>query len=1025
MKKFTSVGIAALVCLLWVAPLSAQDTDPTPPPSASTEIFDYSLLKDKVILNLFKDALDQGRMYPTPAEFEAAGFNYLDIEFVRSHTRLRPAMIEKNKQLNPELYEKRQLFMNIPMGVGKILGGYPSSEFRNDVFSMWNYTKLFGSWNHSLFQAPGVWIDAAHKNGTDIMSGIKFFESWTPGSGAGEYADLITTKNEDGSFTYAEPLINCLMFFGSDGINYNWEDNSYDNEDVVAFHKTLYKLAAEKGFDNFHIAIYTSSAILNARNVEALFGTTETGKTTDLMLNYAGGDFSYNMGSSVQTAESNMGTADGLYAGVWIVTMDRSWSRLNADEDSKRCGICLWGEHDQSRFMSYNMGNDAMEFQSNYQKLLERTFSGGNRNPQNLPPINDEGNNWTKEGDKEPLSTFCGLATFVPERTAIQGDLPFTTYFNLGNGERYNYKGKKTFGSWYNMGNQDIVPTYRWLVYNADTKNVSSDIQPEFTNEDAYMGGAALRLFGNAVSAGTDVVLYRAKLHVAHGEPKVKIAVKQGTPVQGTQASGLSVILKKLDNDQWYEIPVGDTQGPEWQEKELPMTGFGTGDVIEYIGLRVKGSSPVYNMLVGKLELSDNRIAAPAPIKTGSLVAEVKEETTRSLSLKLNWAVDGTGLNAARADYGLIYNDEANIDHFEIMYKNGADGKISEIARSSSWTGFTGNIKFEGHDDEPYIGVRAASIDMKTYSPVEWLKIERSDSPNLPVYKDLLYCESYMPSTSAGADVARERRFLTLFKTEGADQNINYSTQTQPQPDGSQYYDATDNVMKVSQGQTITLTFRAYDTTPLDKQNGLRSCFGKAYMDFDQSHSFEPNGDEMLFNLGTFEAQTPAFETQDNTITYTIPADAAVGPSRLRIVFSDAWMPHPGPCGETVKGFSIDFGVEITGNNPSRPVAPDFHDQGEADEPDRVRDDNPNNPPQSIETAQAYAGFSTCYPSPADNVIFFNDVEKAWVYTLNGQLVKFATGNPQSLDVSDLSSGMYIVKMQYNNVIRSQKLYKK
>lgn len=32
-------------------------------------------------------------------------------------------------------------------------------------------------------------------------------------------------------------------------------------------------------------------------------------------------------------------------------------------------------------------------------------------------------------------------------------DLPFTTHFSLGNGERYNYKGKKTFGSWYNKDN--------------------------------------------------------------------------------------------------------------------------------------------------------------------------------------------------------------------------------------------------------------------------------------------------------------------------------------------------------------------------------------------------------------------------------------------------------------------------------------------------------------------------------------------------------------------------------------------
>lgn len=84
--------------------------------------------------------------------------------------------------------------MNLPGGIGKGNGGYPSALFNNDVYSMWQYTHLFGSWNHGFFQAPGSWADAAHKHGTDIFSGIKFFESWTPGSGDATYAALISEK---------------------------------------------------------------------------------------------------------------------------------------------------------------------------------------------------------------------------------------------------------------------------------------------------------------------------------------------------------------------------------------------------------------------------------------------------------------------------------------------------------------------------------------------------------------------------------------------------------------------------------------------------------------------------------------------------------------------------------------------------------------------------------------------------------------------------------------------------------------
>ena len=83
------------------------------------------------------------------------------------------------------------------------------------------------------------------------------------------------------------------------------------------------------------------------------------------------------------------------------------------------------------------------------------------------------------------MSTFAGLASWIPERSAIDGKLPFSTYFNTGAGEVYTYKGKKTAGSWYNMSNQDIVPTYRWLVYDGNTTNVSDKVQPEFTYEDS------------------------------------------------------------------------------------------------------------------------------------------------------------------------------------------------------------------------------------------------------------------------------------------------------------------------------------------------------------------------------------------------------------------------------------------------------------------------------------------------------------------------------------------------------------
>lgn len=1005
---------AALLCCLGFLPqpLAAQSTTS---PTASTQIFNFDPFSDSNMLALFYNALQAGRKYPTAAEFEAAGFNMTDIEFVRSHVRPREIYVDQAKQLVPSLYPTRKLWMNVPSGDGKTVGGFPSSNYSDDTFSMWNYTAVFGNWNHGLFQAPGAWTDAAHRNGTDAYSGIKFFESWTAGSGDEAYSKLISEKNPNGTYKYAEPLINLLMYFGTDGINYNWEDGSWDNADVVAFHQALYKAAEARGFKNFHVGIYTQVSSLSDRNVNSLYGTKANGKTADTFLNYSGGDFTGSLGSSVLTAESNFGNADGLYAGVWIVTMNRAWSTLNQGgysdvtsqqkEAAKRINIVLWGEHSNSRFWSYNRGTTSSEIQNNYQKLLERAFSGGNRNPANRPEVNDEDNNWEQDGTKEPLTSFCGLAEFIPERSAITGKLPFCTYFNLGNGDRFNYKGKKTFGSWYNMSAQDVVPTYRWLCYRSLTTDVDNSLQPSFTHNDAYMGGSCLNLLGTPTSDGTDIVLYRTHLTVGN-TPEARIAVKWDEGIAGANPTNLSLLVQIEGTDDWLEFPVGNTADRQWQENVVTLKGISNGDVITRLGLRVKGTTThPYNLLVGELKITEGATAAPAT--PTELTAEVKEETSRTLSVKLRWNIDAVA--ATRAGYGLTYNDEGNIDHFEVVYKNGEEGRVSVIGVTSSWADYLANKFFEDDEDgTPYFGVRSVSTDLKSYSPITWIEVPRAAAGTVPTYHSSDYCTSQINKAADGYATAIVERYITDFTTTGADQNLDYHA-TAPQPDGTQYVDATSNVLKVHQGQKVKLHFKAADFG-----DGLEWCIANGYVDLNQSKSFETDGDELLFDLGTVRKATNDFQSTGVDKEFTIPADAAVGKSRMRIVFSDAWFAHPGPCGLTAKGFSIDFGVEITGTNAQRPTLPDYHDSGIADEPENMTTDG-------IQTRQQ-EGFSQAFIGR--DAITLNQVDKAWIYTADGRLVTFAAAAPQSIGIRSLAPGTYIVKMQRGALIRSQKFVK-
>ena len=994
MNKKSTMKMLMLAGLLCGAPstMSAQ----TNTGSTSTTIYDFAGFSDQTLLNLFASALEKGRKYPTTQELKDAGI-YDEIEFVRSHVRKRQ-ILDREDRLVSNTYKERDLFMNIPSGAGSTIGGYPSKDFASDNFSMWNYTNLFGSWNHGLFQAPGSWADAAHKNGTDIMSGIKFFDT-TGGRGghATGWVDFIKTKNTDGTFKYTRPLIHLLQFLGMDGINYNFEARGYDDSEVIKFHQSLYQYANQVNFDNFHIAIYTFYSSLTNYNTEALFGKNNV-KTSDLMLNYASSDFSYNMASSVQEAKRSMGTAKGLYAGVWIVGMDRGWNRLD-NGDAKECGLCLWGEHAQSRFWSYNTGGNAQERMSNYQTLLERGFSGGKRNPADRPSVSNYGHNWEWSGTTPPLSTFAGLASWIPERSAINGKLPFSTYFNTGAGEVYTYKGKKTAGSWYNMSNQDIVPTYRWLVYDGNTTNVSDKVQPEFTYEDSYTGGSCLKLTGKGTASSTDIVLYKTNLTGTSGAIKAQVAIKTGKDTPAN--SNLALIVRLKNSNEWKEFDVNGTTDSKWVEHTVALTGLSSTDVIDRIGLRVKNVDEQYKLLVGKLAIVDDYTVAPQGVK--DLTIQVKEENKSSLSVKATWAL------SSATEETVVYNDDANVDHFEVLYKNGENGTVSEIGRTSQWATYIGDIELK-ESDKPFIGVRSVSKDLKTYSPVEWKEIPRSTYASLPEKKNNPYGEPELDMSADGYKTAQQVRYVETFTTEGGSTNINY---TAPGPKGgTNYVDATNgNLLTVNQGQTITIKIKGHEG-----QDDLRFCFGRAWIDLNGDYKFEPgtiaeNGEE-LFTIGELRKGVVANVNPGQTISVTIPSDAKKGKTRMRIVFSDAWFKGSLlPTGKFNKGFAIDFGVEITGNNPERPTPKSTRDEGTAEQPEGL---------SSSTSITSFAGEASALVQTSKDLKFSN-VEKAWIFGVDGSLVK-VLDNPQQYEIKSLPKGIYLVKMLNNNVIRTQKV---
>ena len=561
------------------------------------------------------------------------------------------------------------------------------------------------------------------------------------------------------------------------------------------------------------------------------------------------------------------------------------------------------------------------------------------------------------------------------------------------------------------MSSQDVVPTYRWMVVKPETEVASTDVQPSFTNEDAYTGGAALRLKGVNNATATDVVLFKTNLTPSKGKVVAKVAIKTGK--EGNNDSKLSLIVRV--NGAWKAYALGNTENANWTEKKVELNDITAGQKIERIGLRVKDSDADYNVLVGKLELNDDVTATPANVK--DLTVQVKEETKNSLSVKAVWGIDkDPGQNPT------VYNDEANIDHFEILYKNGENGKVSEVGRTSQWATLVPNIQFTSVDDKPFIGVRSVSTDLKTYSKTLWIAVPRAQQSELPEAQEEGYGTVELDNAAAGADVAKRIRYVKKFQTEGGSKNIDY-TANGPAGNETNYVDATSQELEVAQGATVKVKIQGYEATQIKDQSNddLRYCMGKAWMDFNGDKQFNPenlsenpNEGECVVFFGQVRKGVPAQVQQLNEYTFKVPEDAKPGQSRLRLVFCDAWFQGGlTPTGKFNKGFAIDFKVTITGSNAARGAKADTHDKGVADEPELLEGGSTN-------IISANVGGASQLTVVSGKVVFEN-VERAWVFSTDGQTVKSLV-NPKSFNTNELPAGVYLVKMQNNNVIRTQKI---
>lgn len=678
--------------------------------------------------------------------------NYQDENFFISRVPLKTRFINEKTQANKNLNEdnNKNLCWCSPIGeMTKRWGPMPRYNFDGDNFNMWQYINIHANWSNSWFRVPGAFNDVAHRNG--VRTGCLYFIDWgeqvNATSNAGKMLTELCAKDGSGEFKYARKLIQFLKYYGIDGLGLNPEGHwsSSLNEDFSSFLAECHKVAEEMNHP-FHVEWY--AYVSNAGGLSdngCTLGIGENDKwfhkngypVTDVFfLNYNWSESG--LQKSANAAKSLGRSTFDVYAG--FDQQGRGYGRYgNAGWTAlmrQPVSIVVWGGHDRSQLYagSTEGGNSDLSVQNEYQKKQELLFTGGSRNVLLTPDITDD----KITSSYSDLAKWHGYSKAVIEESALT-ELPFVTRFNLGNGASFKKEGVTTFAhKWYNIGLQDLLPTWRWWIDNGDGKTIPSDpINCDFTFDDAWFGGSCLKIHG--ATAKSNIRLFSTKFNVASTADEFTITFKM---LNGTDPKMKLTVSKLGTEDSFtsYTLPTdGITQG-EWKSVKIKASDLSlkSGDIIACIGLSIEGTDKDYAILLGEMSFIP-KLFKKTPVTPEITYASVMKRVFNRADFKVIFDVPFSGQRKEEYKDCPIYNEEVNSWYYEVYVKQG--DKETLVTATTSWAAYVVDAPLNGVDQKFQIGVRSVGLDGKTVSPIVWteeLESTLSTIETLTIDKDII-----------------------------------------------------------------------------------------------------------------------------------------------------------------------------------------------------------------------------------------------------------------------------------------------
>lgn len=666
-------------------------------------------------------------------QIQVDGATWEDEEFFTSRVKPRTRVTETTTNIYDfgDKAGRRSLWW-VPIGL-PASQALPNGRFDSEVFSMWSYLDHFGTWTSPYGWSVGAMSDIAHKNGVAV-SGVAQTPNATLPTDWVSCLNGLSSNYKDNADGFGK----FLLYHGCDGFGYNSEwtsGNGLSMADLRQMHHTLYSYM--KGKNPIYEVIWYDG-VTDAGGLafdSALSGKTDLYKSSSMFSNY-------NWTGRLSTGQSNaegVNDPSGVKRGTWW-----QYAGMNQQGGEPKSGnnydnvvnfkwsLGWWGAHSSNMFWESRNGGGAGEdnMLNHYMDLTETFFGNGPRNPAIHKEIKTVRNH-------RPSPNFHGVSAMINERSAMNHIIknePFYTFFNLGNGKFFNWKGERVSDKkWYSIGVQDYMPTWRfWFAPEWLQKNVtegSTKLDAHFTWEDAYFGGSCLKIEGTTskeylhlFKTSFSIAIYQSitvRYKLLEGEADVRLICTSASKPETINSnwSGMQLFTVEESDDVQDESYKEGADG--WVTKTFtvnnPQMLMGmTGSKIGCVGLEFKNAKNM-KLLLGEFSImpKDNTPTPAAPkIKSSKILANVYS----GIDGKIFWTMDD---DAALKAGTPKYNSDVNVSMFKV-YAQEEGGQETFVGVTTSWAAIVYQAPNTDETKKIRFGVSAVSMDTRSESAISW-----------------------------------------------------------------------------------------------------------------------------------------------------------------------------------------------------------------------------------------------------------------------------------------------------------------